>query len=81
MVRTLNKECDGLVFLLWGKPAQDKAAGIDTKRHTVIKSSHPSPLGYRKTATPFDGSKCFSRANAALEKRGKAPIDWEVSGC
>jgi uracil-DNA glycosylase len=68
-----------LVFLLWGNYAAEKVDHvIDTDRHTIIQSSHPSPLGATKTTTPFIGSKCFSRANAALQEMDKDPIDWNV---
>mmetsp|Transcript_51077 Transcript_51077/g.76544 ORF Transcript_51077/g.76544 Transcript_51077/m.76544 type:complete len:137 (-) Transcript_51077:263-673(-) len=69
---------DGLVFLLWGSPAARKAKGVDETKHTVIRTSHPSPLGATKTNSPFLGSRCFSRANSALLERGKQPIDWNV---
>jgi len=78
VIHTLNKEKEGLVFLLWGGPAQKKAASVDETKHTVIKTSHPSPLGATKTNSPFLGSKCFSRANQALLERGMDPIDWNV---
>jgi uracil-DNA glycosylase len=80
IIETLNEEKEGLVFLLWGNPAAKKASGVDDQRHTVIKTSHPSPLGATKTASPFLGSRCFSRANEALEKYDKSPIDWGVRG-
>ncbi len=86
-----NAKGNGLVFLLWGKPASKKAGAIIdkysngySKSHThkpvVICSSHPSPLGATKTNAPFIGSRCFSRANAALEKMGMSKIDWNVDG-
>ena len=73
---------DGIVFLLWGKPASKKAETIINRygkgRHVVISCSHPSPLGATKTKSPFIGSKCFARANEALVKMGKEPIQWNV---
>lgn len=69
---------DGLVFLLWGAPAAKKAVSVNEKRHTVIRSSHPSPLAATRTASPFIGSRCFSRANSALRNMGKEAIDWSV---
>lgn len=53
IVELLNKEKEGLVFLLWGSPAAKKGKGIDQSRHTVITTSHPSPLGATKTKHPF----------------------------
>lgn len=79
VIRVLNEEKDGLVFFLWGAAAQKKAAGVDETRHRLIQSSHPSPLGARKTKSPFLGSRCFSRANEALESFDKSPIDWDIN--
>ncbi len=66
------------VFILWGAHAQKKAArvaGLDSGRHLVLKSAHPSPLSaYRG----FFGSRPFSRANAFLEDAGRGRIDWQV---
>eukprot|EP00980_Cylindrotheca_fusiformis_P010468 scaffold2322_cov135-Cylindrotheca_fusiformis.AAC.27 len=79
VIRVLNEEKeDGLVFLLWGNPAKKKAAGVDEDRHCLIQTSHPSPLGATKTKSPFLGSRCFSRANKALEEMGKTPVDWDI---
>jgi uracil-DNA glycosylase len=69
----------GVVFLLWGKPATAKAqAIIENTNHTIICTSHPSPLGATKTNVPFLGSRCFSRCNEALRANGYEPIDWNV---
>ena len=78
----------GVVFLLWGKPASKKATAVLGKtggrngrsKHAVISCSHPSPLGATKTASPFLGSRCFSRANEELVRRGWPPVDWRVDG-
>ncbi|ACI64236.1 uracil-DNA N-glycosylase, partial [Thalassiosira pseudonana CCMP1335] len=77
----------GIVFLLWGIPASKKAQTVlskynNTKRskHAIIMCSHPSPLGATKTDSPFMGSRCFSRANEELVKRGWKPVDWRVDG-
>ncbi|KAK1733745.1 uracil-DNA glycosylase [Skeletonema marinoi] len=78
----------GVVFLLWGKPASLKAQTVLSKqprnnkkgKHAVIMCSHPSPLGATKTNAPFMGSRCFSRANEELRKRGWTEIDWRVDG-
>eukprot|EP00934_Nitzschia_sp_Nitz4_P008708 Nitzschia sp. Nitz4//scaffold38_size140716//34697//35785//NITZ4_003132-RA/size140716-augustus-gene-0.134-mRNA-1//-1//CDS//3329550033//8698//frame0 len=81
--RHSKKRGRGVVFLLWGKPATLKcetALGGQYRRHRVICSSHPSPLGATKTSSPFMGSKCFSRANAALEELGYDHVDWRVDG-
>ncbi|KAL7552963.1 hypothetical protein ACHAWF_016194 [Thalassiosira exigua] len=78
VINTINEQKDGVVFLLWGGPAQKKARCVDESKHTVIRTSHPSPLGATKTATPFLSSRCFSRANEAVVASGKDPIDWNV---
>lgn len=74
----------GVVFLLWGKPATEKATtalgGTSSSRHRIICTSHPSPLGATKTNSPFMGSKCFSRANEALKELGYEEVDWRVDG-
>jgi uracil-DNA glycosylase len=70
----------GLVVLLWGKPANEKATQIIRAGPHVrlISTSHPSPLGASQTKTPFLGSHCFSRANVALRELQLDPIDWNV---
>jgi uracil-DNA glycosylase len=79
VVRILNDRDDKIVFLLWGRPAAQKAGkAVDPDKHIVITTSHPSPLGATKTAVPFLSSRCFSRANKALRQIGKDPIDWNV---
>ena len=75
VIEVVNEECENVVFILWGSYAQKKGASIDTARHMVIKSPHPSPLSaYRG----FFGSKPFSRTNAYLEAHGKTPINWQL---
>ena len=72
-IRRLAEGREGLVFVLWGSHAQKKLPLIDTRRHLVIKSAHPSPLSaYRG----FLGSKPFSRITAHLRARGEPAIDW-----
>jgi uracil-DNA glycosylase len=66
-------ELDNVVFILWGSYAQKKAAVVDTSRHCVIKSPHPSPLSAHRG---FFGSKPFSQANQYLLSQGKKPIEW-----
>jgi uracil-DNA glycosylase len=72
----------GVVFLLWGRPAAAKTQALlsNESRHTVISTSHPSPLGARKTDKPFLGSRCFSRCNDALKEMGYPEVDWNVDG-
>ena len=78
IISIVNNQQEHVVFLLWGNNAAKKAANVDDSKHFIIHCSHPSPLGAAKTKTPFLGSKCFSRANTALEKFGKETIDWNV---
>lgn len=75
VVELLNQEREGLVFFLWGSFAQKKGEKIDSSRHFVLSSPHPSPLSaYRG----FLGSRPFSRANKYLVRRGSSPIDWAI---
>lgn len=78
IINKINEEKSGVVFLLWGAPAARKASCVDEAKHTVIRTSHPSPLGATKTASPFLGSRCFSRTNEALKQSGKEPVDWNA---
>jgi uracil-DNA glycosylase len=64
-----------VVFMLWGKFAQEKVALIDTKKHLVLKSAHPSPLSAN---TGFFGNSHFSKANQYLVEHGIDPINWAV---
>lgn len=73
VIRRLSENCDHLVFILWGAYAQRKGETIDTSRHLVLKSPHPSPLSAHRG---FFGNKHFSKANEYLIANGKDPIDW-----
>ncbi|KAG1274575.1 hypothetical protein G6F65_010393 [Rhizopus arrhizus] len=75
VVDVLNREREGLVFMLWGAYAQQKGKVIDTRRHRVLKSPHPSPLSAHRG---FLGCRHFSMANEYLQRRGQAPIDWSL---
>jgi uracil-DNA glycosylase len=75
VLRTVNTKPERVVFILWGASARRKKALIDTSRHVVIESPHPSPLS---AASGFFGSRPFSRANAALIEAGRDPIDWAL---
>lgn len=74
-IQALNDQHQGLVFLLWGKYAQDKAAVIDRSRHLVLASPHPSPFSAHRG---FLGNGHFVKANEYLESQSKAPIDWRI---
>ncbi|MCM2473298.1 uracil-DNA glycosylase [Rhizobium sp. CG5] len=75
VIRTVNDECQNVVFILWGAYAQKKAAFVDQTRHLVLKSPHPSPLSAHNG---FFGSRPFSKANEFLVSRGLEPIDWRL---
>lgn len=75
VIRTVNDECDGVVFILWGAYAQKKAAFVDQERHLVLKSAHPSPLSAHNG---FLGSRPFSKTNEYLQSIGKDPVDWQL---
>jgi uracil-DNA glycosylase len=74
-IGALNRERAGLVFLLWGAYAQRKGALIDSQRHLVLKSVHPSPLSAHRG---FIGCGHFSATNRYLQSRGEAPMDWSL---
>jgi uracil-DNA glycosylase len=74
-IRILNEQDRPIVFILWGSPAQKKAAMLNNPKHLILKAPHPSPLSaYRG----FFGSKPFSRTNEFLIKNGLTPIDWQI---
>lgn len=76
IINELNKQTRPIAFVLWGNYAQKKGAIIDSERHFVLRSPHPSPLSaYRG----FFGSKPFSKINQFLQQQGKEIIDWQVS--
>ncbi|MBQ4855552.1 uracil-DNA glycosylase [Rhodanobacter sp. B2A1Ga4] len=74
-IDALNREREGIVFLLWGSYAQRKGQLIDGRKHCVLKSVHPSPLSAHRG---FLGCGHFSAANRYLESRGQSPIDWSL---
>jgi uracil-DNA glycosylase len=74
-IRAVNQQDRPIVFILWGKPAQEKARMLNNPKHLVLKAPHPSPLSaYRG----FFGSKPFSKTNEFLERNGVEPINWEI---
>ena len=72
VIRALAKRRSGIVYMLWGKFAQKKAAAVDRKKNLVLESVHPSPLA----GNEWFGNKHFSKANTYLAEQGKKPIDW-----
>lgn len=75
VLRAVNARDNRVVFLLWGSYAQLKAEWIDTKRHTVLKAPHPSPLSAPRG---FFGCRHFSKTNTSLQSAGQPPIDWQL---
>jgi uracil-DNA glycosylase len=75
VISAVDAKSSRVVFLLWGAASRKKKSLIDTDRHTVIESAHPSPLSAHNG---FFGSRPFSRANQALRESGQEPIDWAI---
>ena len=73
VIKTISSEKKGVVFLLWGRFAQDKQVLIDETRHYVLKAAHPSPLSANNG---FFGCKHFSKTNAILRQQSLEAIDW-----
>lgn len=75
VIKHISTECDGVVFLLWGAYANSKSKLIDTNKHFILSSVHPSPLSaYRG----FFGCKHFSKTNQLLSQQGKEVINWSM---
>ena len=77
VIRLVNDRPEPVVFMLWGAYAQKKAAFVDPSRHLILRAAHPSPLSAHNG---FLGCKHFSAANAFLQNKGLAPIDWSLPG-
>src|SRR6188768_338387 len=75
VIKTISSEKKHVVFLLWGKFAQEKRVLIDESKHLILKAAHPSPLSAH---AGFFGCKHFSKANEWLIKNGIDPIDWRL---
>lgn len=74
-IQKVSEEKEGVVFLLWGKFAQQKAELIDQNKHHVLTAPHPSPYS---ASYGFFGCRHFSKANELLKKQGEEPIDWSL---
>ncbi len=74
-IRALNQADRPIVFMLWGRPAQEKAAMLDNPKHLILKAPHPSPLS---ASRGFFGCRHFSRCNEFLIQNGMKPIDWQI---
>lgn len=75
VIRVLSEKRENLVFLLWGKYAQDKSGLIDTGKHLVLKAAHPSPYS---ASAGFFGCRHFSKTNDYLIEKGITPVDWQL---
>jgi uracil-DNA glycosylase len=75
IIKTLNDKKESIVYLLWGKSAQLKIPLIDTQKHTILTSAHPSPLSAHRG---FIGCDHFKLANQHLQAQGVRPIDWQL---
>lgn len=75
IIQKLNEIPEPIVFILWGRPAQEKRKMIDESRHIVLTAPHPSPLSAHRG---FFGSKPFSKTNDALIALGEEPIHWQL---
>ncbi len=75
VIKKISDEKKGIVFLLWGKFAQEKQDLIDETKHFVLKAAHPSPFSADKG---FFGCKHFSKTNELLVKQGSSPVDWKL---
>src|SRR5207253_161259 len=73
VIQAISEKKEHVVFLLWGKYAQDKGAVIDQSKHCVLTAPHPSPFSADRG---FFGCRHFSKTNEYLESVGKKPIDW-----
>lgn len=75
IIREISQRLEHVVFILWGSYAQKKAQFVDSSKHLVLRSVHPSPLSVYRG---FFGSKPFSQANHYLQANGRQPIDWRL---
>ncbi|WP_104721989.1 uracil-DNA glycosylase [Helicobacter mesocricetorum] len=74
VIKKINQEREGIIFLLWGNYAKAKKNLIDSKKHFILEAAHPSPLA----KSGFLGCKHFSKTNQILQEQGKTPIDWQI---
>ena len=75
VIQKISEQKENIIFLLWGAFAQSKEKLIDTSKHFILKTTHPSPFSAHRG---FLGSNCFKETNEILEKIGKTPIDWSI---
>lgn len=76
VIQLVNEKNDPVVFILWGRHAQEKEMLVTNDKHLIIKSPHPSPFSANRG---FFGSRPFSKTNDFLAANGRPPINWEIS--
>ncbi|CDW83365.1 uracil-dna glycosylase [Stylonychia lemnae] len=74
VINVINQKKEGVVFMLWGSKAQEKAKSVSASKHLILKYAHPSPLA----GAGFPNCPHFSQANEYLTSKGKQPINWQV---
>ena len=77
VIKTISTEKTNVIFLLWGGFAKKKKKLIDTKKHIILESGHPSPLSANRGY--WFGNKHFSKTNSQLEQVGETSIDWKLA--
>ncbi len=75
VIRKVSNEKEGVIFMLWGRFAQDKQVLIDATKHHILKAAHPSPFSADKG---FFGCRHFSKANELLMRQGQEPVNWQL---
>jgi uracil-DNA glycosylase len=76
VIKKISDEKEGIVFILWGAFAQKKGSKIDSNKHLILTSGHPSPLSANQGK--WFGNKHFSKVNTYLKEKGKKAINWEL---
>lgn len=76
IIEKISSECEWIIFLLWWNFAISKKTLIDTTRHIILETTHPSPFSAHRW---FLWSQCFKKTNEILESYNKKPINWQIS--
>jgi uracil-DNA glycosylase len=78
IIDIINKKCDNIIFVGWGNFAVKRYSILNLNKHTLLSSSHPSPLSCYKTDNPFIGSNIFTKINEILESSDRSTINWTL---
>ena len=78
IIQKINESENPIVFMLWGKQAQEKKKFLNNPEHLILESTHPSPLSAMRTKTPFIGNNHFKMCNSFLEEHNEKPIEWTI---